>query len=184
MRAKDSLQSSMRPSSGRAVDAREVALEERPVPALRDAQRLLDLAAAADVGDGADAAGGPRPLGRQEGPRVVPVQRAAVPRLDAVLLEERLAGLEVVRGVGRDAPAVLRVDHLLPRVDRPRKLVRRAAEDAVDVAEPGDAPARAVALVHEVGRLQGGAAEDVLGFAQRGGLGGRRGVGRGGGRTA
>src|SRR5262249_30767250 len=62
----------------RAVDAREVALEEGPVALLGQLQRLLDLAAAADVGHGADAAARAPGAARQEGSAVVPVEQAAV----------------------------------------------------------------------------------------------------------
>ena len=106
----------------RAVDAGEVALEEGAVPLLRETQGFFDLAAAADVGDRADAERRPARPARQERRGVVPVQGRAVPAQDPVLLEERLAGLEVAADDARDARAVLRVDRLLPGLDGPREL--------------------------------------------------------------
>ena len=109
----------------RAVDAGEVALEERAVALLRQPQRLFDLAPAADVGDRAEAALALAVRAAQERARVVPVERRAVLAHDPVLLEERLARLEVPGGAREDPRAVLRMDGLLPALDVARELAAR-----------------------------------------------------------
>ncbi len=92
----------------------------------------------------------------------MPVHRAAVARPHAIFLEERLAGLEVARGGGADAPPVLDVDRLLPRLDGARELAGSEAEQAVDVAVPRDRSGRPIALLDEIGGHEGRAPEELL----------------------
>src|SRR5262249_5399695 len=130
-------------------------------------QGLLDRSAAADVRDGSETPRAGAVRASEERAGVVPVQQGAVLALDPVLLEERLSAIPVPVERRLHAAAVLGVDRAVPRLDRARELALGIAQDAVDVAEPGDLAALADALLDEVARHHRRAAEPLLRLPER-----------------